>query len=249
MGKPVMTVALPMRNSKDISFLAFESLLNQQEVDFDWELIVYEENHDNMTPLHIIREYEERFKDTRCVRFVYLTCEEQPKLIDKWIEIANNASESSVSYLLQACDDYSYSYRLTNSYEVVNVCNYDWYDNHKALFYSFLTDDMILYNHQRRTNLSMALKTELMRKVKTCSLKKGIDGYIYTQVKKRTKGLFFEYHDDILHLDGLFTQGFNNISIKRQSFFNNVRLPFQKTHVKLKDLTIPNEIKRRINGL
>lgn len=249
MDEPVMTVALPMRNSKDISFLAFESLLNQQEVHFDWELIVYEEDHDNMTPPHIIRKYEKLFKDTRCVRFVYLTCEKQPKLIDKWIEIANNASESSVSYVLQAADCYSYSLRLANTYEVINNCDFSWYDNYKGHFYSFETKQLIEYTANMKTNLSMALRTDVMRQIPTKEIYKGIDGYIYTLAKMRTKGLFFEYHDENLYMDGLDTQGHNNISIKRQSFFEDVRLPFQKTHVKLKELTMPNKIKQRINGL
>lgn len=238
-----------MRNSKDVSFLAFESLLNQTHVDFDWELIVYEEQHDNMTPQHIIRQYEERFKDTRCVRFKYITCEEQPKLIDKWIEISNYASESSVSYLLQAADCYSYSLRLANTYEVINNCDFSWYDNYKGHFYSFETKQLIEYTTNMKTNLSMALRTDVMKQIPTKEIYKGIDSYIYTQAKMSTKGLFFEYHDDNLYMDSLDTHGHNNISIKRQSFFEDVRLPFKETHVKLKDLTIPKEIKNRINDL
>jgi len=40
-GNPELTVALPMYNSKQISMLAFESLLNQNYIGFDWEIIRY----------------------------------------------------------------------------------------------------------------------------------------------------------------------------------------------------------------
>jgi len=244
-----MTVALPMRNSKDISFLAFESLLNQKAVHFDWELIVYEEEHENMTPRNIIRQYEKRFKNTRCVRFKYITGDGEPLLIDKWIEIANNASDTSVSYLLQAADCYSYSLRLANTYEVINNCDFSWYDNYRGYFYSFLNKKIIEYTTKMSTNLSMALRTDVMRRIKTKEIHKGIDNYIYNQSKLLTKGLFFEYRDDELYTDGIDTHGYNNISTKRQSFFDDVRMPFSETEKTLKDLNSPKEIKERINDL
>jgi len=39
-----MTVALPLRKMGGISWLALESLRRQEGVDFNWELIIYEDN-------------------------------------------------------------------------------------------------------------------------------------------------------------------------------------------------------------
>ena len=248
-GTPELTVALPMRNSKDISFLAFESLCNQKEIDFEWELIVYEEQHDNMTPLETIKGYTERLKEVGCVRLVYITQNDQPLLIDKWILIAHTAAPTSVSFLLQAADCYSYSYRLANTYECINNCDISWYDNYNGFFYSFESNSLVKYAYNMKTNLSMALKTEDMKKVPSKDIRKGIDGYIYFNARLRHKGLFFEYRDENLYMDGLDTHGFNNISVNRQSFFEKVRIPFEETEYKLKDLTIPKQIKNKINAL
>lgn len=248
-GSPVMSVALPMYNSKDVSFLAFESLCNQKNVTHEWELIIYEEQHDNMTDWSNISKYIDRLKAVNCTRIVYYTQEDKVNLIDKWIKIASLTHESSVSFLLQAADCYSYSYRIANTYEAINVCDYDWYDNYKGLFYSFLTDKVILYSQRSKTNLSMALKTDLMRKVKTCNLVKGIDGYIYNSVMQNKKGIFTHYYDDILHIDGIDTHGLNNISIKRQSYFENTKPPFEKTTIKLNDTLLPKLIKLEINEI
>lgn len=39
-----LTVALPVYNSKSIAWLAMESLCNQKGIDFDWEIVIAEEN-------------------------------------------------------------------------------------------------------------------------------------------------------------------------------------------------------------
>ena len=248
-GKPELTVALPMRNSKDISFLAFESLCNQKNVEFEWELIVYEEQHDNITSLDDIKAYADRLKDVGCVRCVYITCDNQPLLIDKWITIANAASESRVSYLLQAADCYSYSYRLANTYEVINECGYSWYDNYNGFFYSFESNSLIRYAYNMTTNLSMGIKTDIMRRLPSKEIYKGIDGYIYNWANRNSDGIFLDYSDSNLYFDGLDTHGHNNISVNRQSFFDNIRIPFVETDYKLKDLSIPQHIKKQINEL
>jgi hypothetical protein len=42
-----LTVGLPIYNSKKIAWIALEGLINQIDIYFDWELVVYEEDHDN----------------------------------------------------------------------------------------------------------------------------------------------------------------------------------------------------------
>ena len=106
-GSPVMSVALPMYNSKHVSFLAFESLCNQKAVVHEWELIIYEEQHDNMTDWSNISKYIDRLKAVNCIKIVYYTQEKKASLIDKWIKIAQLSSDSSESFLLQACDDWA----------------------------------------------------------------------------------------------------------------------------------------------
>lgn len=248
-GEPELTVALPMRNSKDISFLAFESLLNQRSINFDWELIVYEEQHDNMTDPDVIREYAEKMKSVGCTRFVWITQADQPLLIDKWIEIANISSDSSKSFVLQAADCYSYSFRLANTHQTINVSEFKWFDNYNGLFYSINSKRIVQYGYNMLTNLSMALDTNLMRKVKSKKIYKGIDGYIYHQAKLKCRTPFYEYSDPTLHMDGLDTHGHNNISVNRESFFNNIRIPFKETDVTLDNTLLPKNVIKRLKAL
>lgn len=248
-GEPELTVALPMRNSKRISFLAFESLINQRSIDFDWELIVYEERHEGMTDPEKIQEYADKLKEVGCTRFVWISQDDHPMLIDKWIEIAKHSSNTSKSFLLQAADCYSYSYRLSNTYETINKSGFKWFDNHQGLFYSIASKRMITYSHNMVTNLSMALDTDLMRKIKRKQIYKGIDGYLYHTAKRICPTPFYEYSDPDLHLDGLDTHGLNNISIHRESFFNDVRAPFSTTTKTLDDTLIPKKIINKIKKL
>ena len=38
-----LTVGLPIYNSKKIAWIALDGLINQIDIDFDWELVFYEE--------------------------------------------------------------------------------------------------------------------------------------------------------------------------------------------------------------
>ena len=54
-----LTVALPVYNSKKIAWMAIESLCSQINVDFNWELIVYEEIHSESVFPNLIYDYFE----------------------------------------------------------------------------------------------------------------------------------------------------------------------------------------------
>ena len=52
------TVALPVYNSKKIAWISLESLIRQENIDFDWELIVYEEIHSESVCPQILEDYK-----------------------------------------------------------------------------------------------------------------------------------------------------------------------------------------------
>ena len=45
-----LTVGLPMFRSEKIAHLAFESLCNQKNIDFEWELLIMEESEERFGP-------------------------------------------------------------------------------------------------------------------------------------------------------------------------------------------------------
>ena len=125
---PELTVALPVYNSKKIAWISIESLCEQINIDFNWELIVYEEKHEQSVFPELLDLYIEKLKSVNCSRIVYITNNEKVSLVEKWIEIGKNVSDSSKCFLLQAADCYSPKTRLKISYEKIVNEDYDWYD-------------------------------------------------------------------------------------------------------------------------
>jgi len=240
------TVALPIYNSKKIAWISLESLIRQENINFDWELIVYEEIHSESVCPEILEEYKERLVDINCKKIIYITKEGRPSLLDKWIKIASHASKTSEAYLLHAADCYSPKNRLKKSYEVIVEKDYDWYDQKKGYFYSFISDNIILYNFNGLTNLNMCTKTKYIKTLPNSSLKKGIDGYIYNHLKKNANGIIKHFKDTNLYLDSVDTHGFNNISKSRENFFYTKPDIFTITNLELKDLSLPNEINEKL---
>ena len=224
-----LTVALPVYNSKKIAWMAIESLCNQINVDFNWELIVYEEIHSESVFPNLIYDYLELLKLNKCCKIVFITGKEKVLLVDKWISIANNTSHTSKAFLLQAADCYSPKTRLKISYDKIVKENYDWYDQTKGYFYSFISDRIVLYNYRGLTNLNMCLKTEHIKKLPKSTIKKGIDGYIYNNCLKISKIMrreFKHYYDDNLYNDSIDTHGLNNISVNREEYFTKADMDF-----------------------
>lgn len=243
---PELTVALPVYNSKKIAWLSIDSLCNQIDVNFNWELIIYEENHSESVFPNILNQYIDTLKNNNCSRIVFISGNEKVLLIDKWIEIANNASKSSIAFLLQAADCYSPKNRLKTSYNKIVKENYDWYDQTKGYFYSFISNKVILYDFKGLTNLNMCLKTEYIKTLPKSNINKGIDGYIYNHclntLKKSGKSLK-RFYDNTLYQDSVDTHGYNNISKNREEYFTTKPNIFKPTKLNLNNLVIGEKIK------
>jgi len=172
-------------------------------------------------------------------------------LVEKWIEIGKNVSEFSKCFLLQAADCHSPKSRLKISYEKIVNEDYDWYDQTKGYFYSFISDRVILYDYKGFTNLNMSLKTEYIKSLPFSPLKKGIDGYIYNHSIiscKQASRNFRRYFDDELYNDSVDTHGHNNISHSRESYFDTKPNIFTKTNLSVNDLGWSYNIKNSINS-
>jgi len=247
-----LTVALPVYNSKKICWLALESLSNQIEIDFDWELIIYEESHDNSVFPEILERYEDLLKSKNCKRIVFVTNNKKVLLVDKWISIGKNVSETSKCFVLHAADCYSPQRRLKTTYNKIVKEDYDWYDQTKGYFYSFISNKVFLYNHKGLTNLNMALKPDYIKTLPSSTLKKGIDGYIYKHCQKviseQGKKLN-HYYDNNLYNDSVDTHGFNNISKGREQFFTTLSHIFQDPKVSINETDLPTFVKTNINKL
>ena len=153
-----MTVALPALNAKKIIWLALESLKNQINVDFGWELIVFEENGISKD---IVQSYKGLLPN--CVKIIYKTLypidayydnnilksnnfPTYYTLLEKWINIAKIADKNSKIFVKHAVDCYSPPNRLNIHYQ--HFKNKDCYysTQSKGYFYNIKDDKYFLYN-------------------------------------------------------------------------------------------------------
>ena len=241
-----LTVALPCYNGKRIGWLCLESLCNQQQVSFDWELVICEEKHEGMLGAEFFESYIERLASVRCVRVVYIALTEWVNLPKKWQLIGQNADENSKVFVLQAIDCYTPSLRLFYAYEWVARKHFDWMDFAMGYFYSFEHRKLILYSARALTNLHMAFATKYARNIPDTDKNKGIDGFLYKHIKSNVRVMKAKCLNVLLE-DGLDTDGHNNISVNRINHYDKPAYPFQPTLFKLNDLPLPDNIKDRIN--
>ena len=243
---PVLTVALPMYKVNQIAWLCLESLCNQKDVDFEWELLTCEEVHAEQFGHEGVQKFVRRLKNANCVNIEYIELKYHVLLIDKWNILGEHAHESSEAFLLQAGDCHSPSLRLKNTFEAIIINDFDWYDNTKGMFYSFVSNKMILHNYEGMTNLSIGFKTCYAKRMPKSNLKKGIDRLLFKTFKAGKSQPFKKYEDGTLYADSLDTQGHNNISISRETFFDQVRKPFEPTTFTVKNLELAPKIKAKL---
>lgn len=211
-----LSVTLPCYNGKHIGWLCLESLCNQVDVNFDWEIVICEEVHENMLGFEFFKEYISRLKEVGCKKITYIEIDKWINLPEKWKLIGQNINENSKVFLLQAIDCYSPSKRLSLSYNSIVKQKNDWVDFSHGYFYSFLYDKIILYNAKALTNLHMSFKTEYAKLINSIDKNSGIDGYLYNIIKSNVKKIKHEIIEEFLE-DSLDTDGLNNISMKRSN--------------------------------
>jgi len=242
------TIAMPAFKADKIAFLAMESLCNQK-TSIKWELIIAEEKHSQQLGIDFIGKYAERLKDAGCESIKYLEYQQWISLPKKWKDIGEHADPDSKVFLLQAVDCYSAADRIEEAFDCIVNKNFDWIDYENGLFYNLETGQMIQYSAKARTNLDMAFKTKYARRIPNSALRKGIDSFLFGHVTQKAKSFTRLLISKPAKLDSFDTDGENNISIKRTSFYSNIRPPFIRTTIRLEDLDITNDIKDKLLNL
>ena len=229
-----MSVALPCYHADKIAWLALESLCRQKGINFEWELIVCEEEHEQMIGDWTLNEYVERLMKVGCKRIVYLHLDRWVLLAKKWQIIGQHISDSSHSFMLQAADCYSGSNRMKMTYDQMKE-GADWFDFKKGYFYSFISNRVILYDYDGKTNLCMCMGAKFARTIPNTKLERGIDYFLQTYCNSVKPDLVI-IHSEVLMEDSVDTHGMNNISIYREDFFDSKPQIFHQTDVKLSSI-------------
>ena len=241
----IMTVALPVLNSEKIIWLALESLKNQKNINFEWELLIMEEFGKSA---NIVKKFLGLLPG--CKRVCHYSI--NPKthglktgkfkgrflLINKWIDIAKGASKTSKIYVLHAADCYSSPKRLYIHKKHFENNNCYFSTQPRGLFYNLKNGKFVIYNAYKTdfknkkffigNHLNMALRTKDMLKIKPKSICKGIDNYIRRSLESihkinlsKNKYIFtddeIDPHNWKYSID---TDGLNNISLTRTRFYD-----------------------------
>lgn len=241
-----LSVALPVWNSKEILWLAMEGLCNQRNIDFEWELLIAEEQI-NELGVDALREYIPRLEAIGCSRFAYFPLDYRIPLPQKWRLLADKVTEGSKVFLLQAADCYSEPLRLRRTLDYANE-GFDWIQNRKGCYYSLhykktIEFDQSTFGEGCKTGLNMAVSTKLLDRLPGDSfIPFGVDNWFYKSVKPE-RVLWVEGD-----MDGIDVDGQNNISLRRKSYFIKPEKPFVATEIKLEEL-IPHHIATRLKTM
>jgi len=246
----MLTVALPMYKSENIGWLPLESLIRQQNVDFEWELIIAEEKTKDRFGKKRVMKYEERLKDSGCIDIKYKSLKDWISLPNKLISIANMSNEKSEVFLIQAADNYSHPRRLYEAYDHIINQEYDFIGY--PYIYMFMIDNNEVYFESRKKDVTkmflISTKTNYIKKLPMSSKKKGIDTWLYKNIKKITKNNTSKFIDNDLWKYGFATHGFHSISFNRYEKWK--KNPKKFNHIQTGPLEIwPKDIIEKLQNI
>jgi hypothetical protein len=218
-----------MYRAKDIGWLALESLCRQEDIDFEWELIVAEEAHECFGE-EAVRSYGSRLAAVGCVRVLFTRLDEWVPLAEKWRLIAHQAD--SFGFLLVAADCYSQPKRLAQSYVLLQ--DYEWVQSPLGAFYDISSGAQCVFDHSLYTHqcaLNMGLRTELTAAIPQSTRRRNIDSWMFRRVAARL-GRAPKVGQNLARdwMRGVDTQGMNNISAGRRGYLGvrgAPRVPFR----------------------
>lgn len=239
-----VTVALPLFNARDIAWLCLESFCRQENVNFQWELIVIEEQYGNYFGHRRLNQFRDRLKAAGCARITYVPLDKWMPLGQKWKTAVDHSSETSECYIWSAADCYSEPRRFAKAYKYINVEKYDWVCDKLGLFYNIPTGETILYadrDNQQRAGLASSTKMSLMRLLPDNDFARKVDGFVFNAIKPQTIKNIFDEDGRNDWKGGLNTDGHNNISLNRKKYYKRIKFPFEPTPEKIDNL-LPEDI-------
>lgn len=228
-----LTYALPMYRAKNIGWLALESLCRQENIDFEWELIILEEPQQSMGEAKVL-EYQQRLEHVGCTRLKYVALPQWIPLSQKWINIAKLAD--SEGFLLAGCDDYAPPNRLSETKAMFDA-GAEWTHVPVGLFYDIANDNFGVFDYNLADHvcgLDKAGRTDIIKNSlpETSTRTRSVDGWMYDQIVSylgRTPHTQMNSSEDWRH--GVFTDGLNNICSSRRDLYGaNITAPFRHLH-------------------
>lgn len=250
-----ISVIAPLFRAKYIAWLAFEGLALQEGIDFDWELIIAEEQQtEEVFGEEEVMRFKDRLEAIRCKKIEYIPLQIHISLGSKLNRLYQACDENSKLIFQASADQFSAKQRLSTLYALYEKYpEADYYVPKAGIVYDLLSDRAIV----RDPEINIAKSDVAGTASKTSFLKKagpllgGVRRQLDTATWKaygRVKGSAPVVARDTSDMwkYGLNTDGLNNISNRTIVFdaFDNLPKPLIAVTPDVADLneTIPEHV-------
>lgn len=247
-----MTVAIPMFNSKHIAWLPLESICRQQGINFQWELIVVEEQNGQHFGEQAVLEYTPRIKRVGCRRTRYISLDKWLPLAQKWRIAGRKSDKNSICFVMHDSDDYSYPTRFANTMKFIRK-GYDWVHCRNGLFYHIWMGKSLIYDGTKQlTGMFKALNTKYARRLPVSDRKRRVDAWMKESaeaIKGKPLKMAFDQTNGWKH--GLLTDGLNTISKSRYKFYDGREMhrAFSANKSIKLNKTIPSDVMEKLRWM
>lgn len=251
-----LTVGLPLFRAGNTAWLALESLCRQKDIDFQWELLILEENTDEKLGFNGLLDYDDRLEEVGCINIDYVPLDRWWMLSDKWKSMGGMADPNSKAFVLCGADDWNGSLRLKEAYDLIVHYGSDWVQYMKGYYYDMIDRQMYLFdctnNFRGMLNpmVGKAIATKWMRNLDIEPTDRKVDMWLMTNLLKQHPAAIYTINDSENWKENLYTYGANVIGYQepyklrsgemcttsRQEIMRMYEHPFYKTDVQLVDV-------------
>jgi hypothetical protein len=238
-----LSVILPYFRAGDIGWVPFEAMIRQENIDFNWEIVIIEEDFENPFELDRILNYSDQLSKVGCAKITYISLRKWIPLSAKWYFLINECSDTSKVVAMNSSDIYFSKLRLSKQYYALTSSNKNWYKLGGNLVYDLGLDfhvKLTSMDPRRTDTCAAAARMDLMKKLPLACIKVNVDSWRYNTLNQATINFYYDNSQD-LQLDTVNINGLNNLSLGRSEKIKKVSHPFKECCGSLKN-HIPLEV-------
>lgn len=247
-----LTVGIPMYKASEVAWLALESLCRQKDIDFDWELIVVEEQTDEMVG-DIKKDYGHRLANVGCAKISHIVWDRWRPLSEKWKTMGSAASPSSEAFVLCGADDWNNPRRLKEAHDLIVTYGADWVQYEAGYYYDLIDEKVVRFDGKKyfrgmsiNALVGKSLKTRYMRNL-VGEAKTKVDTWLMENMLTQNPYCYTVLNRSKDGDKAVYTYGANYISARHDEI-RNYKEPFYKSFMHI-DAILPEEVVKKLKGI
>ena len=225
-----LSVIIPFYRAGCIGWIPFEALIRQIDVNFQWELLIIEEDFDNPFGYSQALQYWDALNKAGCRRLKYFSLSKWMPLSMKWYHLIHSTDSQSEVICCNAADIYMSRRRLSAQFDILgNQSKYNWHKLNGNISYDLQSDKHAKnfpIDKNRPDNCCRAARSELFKQLPLISRNVGVDGWTYNSLLPQIK--FYYDESDDLWRETVNITGLNNISLGRGERIRQAMPPLSK---------------------